>query len=358
MMRTMLRSTFGVLALFALGACGETSGSVLERIPEHPANGSGGSGTNKPPGSRLRVDAFIVGDAWSCAIGNPCRTNNDPDMRCFEFEDENGNGFAFRRDTLSFVEPTNQEAIDAAEQSHCFHLIMSDEEKNRLHGDFNELVDRVFDLSDGEILLDVYYHDITQLSAAFVRFENEWSIFLPTRALDDYVPKASRDTDFTYAITGSRDPMSGLTPQVEHCAGTDRNLDDGLAGAGYTWLTTECDGGDTLLRHWMFQVTVALRDVNDFNDAFDRDYPPCRETLENPANWWPNPDECSVDPDAPTCGENRCEGTDNNYAGHVLTAHWPRGRAFVGNHCQNGRLDERLGENQIDAGGVCDLLGQ
>ncbi|HEX6764932.1 MAG TPA: hypothetical protein VF103_05625, partial [Polyangiaceae bacterium] len=110
MTRLAVRTAFAAVALFALGACGETAGSVLAPIPEHPADGASGGGTGMPPGSNLRVDAFLVRDVSSVAIGEPCGRNNDPDMRmgggdCFEFEDSSGAGIAFRSDTLDFVAP-------------------------------------------------------------------------------------------------------------------------------------------------------------------------------------------------------------------------------------------------------------
>jgi len=339
------------LALFALDACGETSGSVLERIPD------AGTGPDAPPESELQIDYFIVRSVDTCAIGEPC-SRNEPDTRnggeCFEIEDGSGVRTAFRADTVQFV-PPDDERVPNAQQRECFRLTIDDETSAAIDTSFEALRTRVFDLSGSEILLRLRRHDIPTMTAGFVRFENEFGIFLPAQALDVNA-LASRDTDFTYAITGARDPESGLAPQVEHCAGTNREIREGLAGAGYSWLTTECNETDTLLRHWMFQVTVALRDVNGFNDFYDRDYVPCGESREDPARWWPNPDECSRDPDAPTCGDDRCEGTDNDYVGHVLTDHWPRGREFVGNHCRNGRAD--FDETDVDVGGVCEVLGR
>jgi hypothetical protein len=86
-----------------------------------------------------------------------------------------------------------------------------------------------------------------------------------------------------------------------------------------------------------------------------RDYPPCGTAADDPALWFPRGDDCAVDPDAASCGQPSCdEGED--FAHHLLTAHWPRGRAFIGNHCANGLQD--YDETDIDAGGVCDLLGR
>ncbi len=356
-----------IAMLLALGgaACGETSGSVLERIPESTPDDPPG---DDPPETYLRVDVLLVRDMDTCAIGEPCNRSNDPDTRgtgeCFELEDGAGERVGFRADTVRFV-ARGDERIQTAQQTQCFRLPIDDDLANSLVSEssnrndssaFGDLRRRVYSLSGNEIVLDIFPHDVPPMTSGFVKYENEWGIFLDASALETSAGLISRDTDFVFAITGARDPEGGFAPIVEHCAGTIRGIEQGLAGAPYTWLTPECDGTDLLLRHWMFQVAVALRDANDFNDLYDHDYPPCGEFGRNdPAEWWPSPDECSVDPDAPTCGENRCEGTDVDYAGHVLTDHWPRGRDFVGNHCANNRQDPE--ESGVDMGGDCSLLG-
>jgi hypothetical protein len=353
MTRFVSRYSFAMFALVA-AACGESAGSVLEQIPEN--DGRPGP-TDMPPETRLQMDVFVIRDIESCAMGDPCVRSSNPDVRsssdCFEFEDASGGRIGFRGESLYFLRPDD---LRVTQDAFCFHLGIDDETWGSLDTTFDELRNRVFDASGGEILLDVVPHSIDSMLAAFVRYENEWGIFLETDALESYADALTRETDFVMAINGSRDLSTGYAPLVEHCAGTNRELRDGLAGAGYTWLTTECVGVNTLLRHWMFQVGVALRDANSFNDLYDRDYPPCGEGSSDPYDWWPNPDECSVDPDAPTCGDDRCEGTDDDYVEHVLTDHWQRGRDFVGNRCRNGRAD--FDELDVDVGGACELLSE
>jgi hypothetical protein len=350
MMRIVSRATFTLLPLVAL-ACGESSGSVLERVPD---NDRGSDSTDGPPETHLRMDVFFILDVESCAVGEPCDRNDDPDSRdgeCFRFEDEFGTEISFRGDTVEFFTPDDPRVTTDA---FCFHLGMDDEDVRSLTDNLDDLRNRIYSLSDEEIVLDWFPHQITTMTTAYADYENEWGIFLEASALAGYASGLSRETDFVMAISGRRDLATGVAPVLEHCAGTIRDLEFGLGGAPYTWLTTECDRQDTLLRHWMFQIGVALRGANRFNDSYDRDYPPCGEAEQEPDDWWPSPDECSVDPDAPTCGENRCEGTDDDYVGHVLTDHWERGRDFVGNHCRNGRRD--LDETDVDFGGACALL--
>jgi hypothetical protein len=364
-MNIAIRFTFALLLSVGMAACGETSGSVLEPIPETTPDDRPGDG---PPETLLRVDVLLVREMDTCAIGEPCNRNSPPDSHdCFELENGNGERIGFRPETVRFV-ARGSEDMQLAEHAQCFRLPIDDDLAYSLVGDrdetgdiddssaFGALRQRVYSLSGDEIVLKVFSHDVPPMTSGFVKYENERGIFLDASALEASASFLKRDTDFVFAVTGARDPMGGYAPIVEHCAGTPQNIDQGLAGAAYTWLTPECDSPESLLRHWMFQVAVALRGANDFNDLYDHNFPPCGEYGRNdPSEWWPNPDECSVDPDAPTCDENRCEGTDNDYAGHVLTDHWPRGRDFVGNYCANGEQD--FDETDIDVGGVCYLLG-
>ena len=256
---------------------------------------------------------------------------------------------------FDFVSPDDEKRILEAQQAVCYELVLGDEELFELQGNFESLRTLIYQLSNEEILLDVRIHEIPNLTTGFVQYENEWVPFLSTNALGEHIRALSRDTDFTFSVTGSRDPMRRIEPRIEHCFGTIRNIEDGLAGAGYTWLTDECNGQNTLLKQWLSQVGLALREVNGFNDAYRGEYPRCGQAEEDPSRWWPDPNACSVDPDSPTCGEDNCEGTDEDYVGHLVTAHWPRSRRFVGNHCSNARADH--GETPTaDVGGVCDAL--
>jgi hypothetical protein len=343
-------------SVLSLAACGETSGAVLERIPEHQEVDAGNS--SRPPGTPLRADVFVVRNAASVAIGDPCPRNNDPDLRdddCFEFEFDDGNRIGFRTDTLEFVAP-DDDRIQQAEQWVPFDLVVADEDYEAIRRNFEELSTILYQRSNNEIFLDVKIHSIDTAKTGFVRFQNERGIFLPASALEPSAHLVNRDTDFVMAVTGARDPEQRLTPKVQHCAGTVNDLEDGFAGAGYTWLTTECDYENSLIRHWLLQVTVALPQANDFNDAYMGYYPTCGNFDEDPLDWWPSPDECSVDPDAPRCGDNRCEGSDPDYIEHLLTAHWPRRSNFVGNHCDNGEQD--FDETDVDVGGACAVFGR
>jgi hypothetical protein len=111
----------------------------------------------------------------------------------------------------------------------------------------------------------------------------------------------------------------------------------------------------------MFQVRVALKDVNYFNDYYDDNYTDdCNDPTPDPTKWWPSPNDCDRDPDSDTCGDRNCDDDDDDldFERHVLTEHWPRGSNFVGNHCNNREEERYLGEVGADMGGVCDDLGR
>ncbi|HEX6277178.1 MAG TPA: hypothetical protein VFZ53_29255 [Polyangiaceae bacterium] len=350
--RTLLRSSFvaASLAASAAVACGETSGSVLERIPE---SGSQDSGLPTPPDSNLDVDVVIVRNIESCAVGEPCR--DDPDMWgddvCFDFVFDDGSRTSFQASSLDFVAPNDERCT---EQSQRFDLRIDEQTEARTIQAFEELKTRIYQLSNQEILLDLHFHVLPSLASGFISIDNEWRFYLPTSALVSSTSSLSRETDFTFAVTGFRDDERNLEPRIERCAGTIGDLGQSFAGAGYTWLTTGCNNYHTLVRHWMFQVGVARRDANGFSNVYDY-YPHCGQADADPKRWFPDPNDCSVDPDAPTCDDNHCEGSDDEFVAHVLQAHWP-GPSFVGNRCDNGQED--FDETGVDQGGVCDELGR
>ena len=351
----MTRLVFGTSllmgALVTLAGCGETSGSVLELVPE-----GSGAGPSSPPGSKPRIDVFVVRDLHACAVGEPCR-QDQPDQdngECFEIE-EGDRTTGFRANTVVFLPPEDP-YVQAADHFLCFRLVIDDAEYADIHYEFTErLYGELYELSGSEIVAEINVHPIREIRGGLDRYENESGIFLPPETLTMAPSLASRETYFTYAVTGSRDPITGAEPRNEHCAGTVQEIQFGLAGTGYTWLSTKCNQVDSLLRAWMHQVRYFLPDVNDFNDYYDDYYTDdCNDPTPDPTRWWPSPNDCDEDPDYEGCGDNDCD--DRDFARHVLTAHWPRRSPWIGNHCNNNRKD--FDETNIDTGGVCDALGR
>jgi hypothetical protein len=326
------------IALAAAGAgCGGTSGKVLER-------------NDVPPGSNLRVDVFLLRSVSTCAAGSPC---TDP-AQCFTLSDATGTRAAFAADTVQFLAPGDPQ-LASAPSSQCFRLVAEDAQVSALSQLLAGLRTRVFQLTGGDINLDIRTHEIASLDAPFNRFYV--GMFLPPTSLESVaLADVTRDTDFAFAVTGYRDPDSGLVPKLDQCAGTNWLDQGGLGGSTYTWVAMSdgCARPSTFLRAWLFQLYFGLRDVTRFaGTSSSADYPGCGRGGPDPTRWFPWVEDCTSDPDAPACGASSCQDQDAYYA-HMLTAHWARGRPFNGNYCSDGRMD--FDETAVDSGGRCDLI--
>lgn len=341
--RTRLPSLLAaaVAAVISAGGCGGTSGKVLENVDNAA-----------PPGSNLRVDVFLIRSVSTCAIGNPCLS---PDSQCFFLADDSGPVITFASEGLRFV-PPGDPLIPFANQVECFRLTLDDDALARAIDLTTGLRRRIFQDSGGEINLEIRLHQIPFLDAGFDRFA--LGLFLDPQWLEpDGLPEVNRDTDFVFSITGSRDPDRGLMPRMDHCAGTNRIGRDLLGASTYSWLAMSpgCDGSFSILRNWMIQLYFAQRDVGNLPDLYNRAYPTCGNGDLVPTSWFPGYDDCTRDPDAPSCGQAACPDIQA-YWRHILTKHWHRGRPFNGNYCADGRLD--FDETSVDSGGVCDVIGQ
>lgn len=337
-MGAVIARMLGLLsAAFAAVGCGTNGGPVLELIEPRV-----------PPEAHPRMDVLLVRRVESCAIGEPC-SSTDPD-ECFHLSDASGPAVLFEPSGLQFV-PPRDERVQTAELSGCFRLDLDDETAGAWRATFDELRTRIFQLSAGRLDFELHVHDVGPVDAGFKRWEGGTGLFLEPWALADALPLFSRETDYSFAVTGV-DPVGGYLPKILPCGGSNWEQQGGFAGTAYTWLSANCDDPTNILGHLHIQTRFALRDVNDFADVYDGDYPACGNSERDPSEWFPSADECGQDPDASTCGE-RCQFGDE-FASHVLRAHFPA--SFIGNHCRNGVMD--WDETDVDAGGVCDRVGR
>lgn len=332
-------SSWVVASACVLLGCGTSGGTVLERVEPRV-----------PPEANLRADVLLVRRVDSCAIGTPCESR-DPD-ECFYLSDDTGPALLFQPNGLEFV-PPDDERVETAELSGCFGLDLDDGAAAALRATFDELRTRVFQLSEGRIDVDFRTHDLAPITAGFKRWEGGTGLFLQPFALEtDGLALLDRETDYTFAVSGVTDRAGGYLPKIEPCGGTNWEAQGGLGGAAYTWFSASCVSPATVMWHLHTQTRFGLRDVNDFADAYEGQYPACGRAEPDPESWFPGVDDCATDPDSPTCGE-RC-GFGDEYASHVLRAHFPA--SFVGNHCANGSMD--WDETGVDSGGVCERLGR
>ncbi len=331
-----------LLAAAALG-CGNTRATILETID-----------AGSPPSANLRVDAFLIRSVSSCAVGTVC-ASTDP-TQCFSLSDTSGPRVSFAVSGLRFVSPSDPAAVTSANnQVSCFRVTLDDATFAAAGNLLNGLRAQVFQASGGDIDLDVHVHDVSAIDAGFELFVT--GLFLQPPALEAVgLPLVNHETDFTFAITGAGDPKTGLAPQMDICEGSNWPAQGVLGATTYTWLamSSRCASAATFLRAWLNQVSLSRRDISLAPDLYGGAYPACGRGNPDPTRWFPSVDDCTVDPDASSCGQATCPDAGAFYQ-HILARHWPRGRSFDGNYCDDGRMD--FDETGVDRGGVCDLIG-
>jgi hypothetical protein len=334
------------LVAFVAGglACGGSSAKILQRL-----DGA------TPPGSTLRVDMFLVRAVSSCAVGPACPSANSD--QCFYVADRSGTRVSFDPAALRFVPPGDPATIaGAGEHVQCFRMVLDDDGVTAVGEATNALRTRVFQDSGGDINLDVRLHEVPAIDAGFSAFGT--GLFLePDPLFAAALPMVTRETDLVYAVTGSGDPESGLSPRIDSCSGTNWLSRGVIGGSAYTWMAiaAACDQDASLVFTLLVQLYFGLRDVMQADDLYDGSYPACGQGDADPTRWFPYPTDCTTDPDFMACGAATCANRDAFYT-HLLAHHWKRGEPFNGNHCSDGRMDRD--ETGIDTGGVCDLIGR
>jgi len=340
----MMRGAFACalcawLSVAQLG-CGDTRAKVLSRAQQQT-----------PPSSTPRMDVLLVRSLATCAAGDPC-TSSDP-TQCYYVTNATGARMTFDPDTVQLL-AANDPGVAAASKSVCFNLTLSDAQVATAQNLLKQLHTQVFQLTGGDINLDLHFHDVPTVDAYFTRYPA--GLFLPPSALEPAaIRDVNRETDFVFAITGMDDPAAGLTPRIDPCAGTNWIEQGSFGGSTFTWIaaTDACAQYDTFLRAWLAQLYFGLRDVTGFGTAVPGSSAACGQGGPDPTRWFPWIGDCTTDPDALTCGDTSCPD-DVAFYDHVLTAHWTYGTAFNGNYCGDGRMD--FDETGIDSGGHCDLL--
>jgi hypothetical protein len=329
-------------AAAAAGSCGGTSGKVLERID--PVT---------PPGSNLRVDVLMVSSLSTCAVGNPCSLTNG--SQCYAITDATGGRVTFDPATVQLVSPSDPR-VGTAAQTQCFRLALSDTDVATANDLISGLRTSVFQLTGGDINLDVHTHTLAPLDAPFVTYST--GPFLEPSALEAAgLADVTRDTDFVFAITGYQDPDTGLSPPMNPCGGTNWIAQGPFGGSTFTWIAVNaaCARPSLFLYHWLAQFYFGLRDVTRPTGVAIGTSASCGRGGPDPTRWFPFVDDCTIDPDATSCGAASCPDANAFYS-HVLSAHWKRGQTFNGNYCADGRMD--YDETGVDTGGRCDLIGQ
>jgi hypothetical protein len=336
----------GALAIVVAGgpACTGSSAKILERL-------DGGT----PPSSNPRVDLFLVRSVAACAVGPAC-ASADPDQ-CFYVADGAGGRVRFELAGLRFVPPGDPAAMGGSgEQVQCFRMVLDDAGVTAVGDAARALRTRVFQDSGGDINLDLRLHEIAAVEGGLSRFGS--GLFLEPDALAGAAsPQVTRETDLGYALTGTGDPESGLSPRIGSCSGTNRLTQGAIGASAYSWIASggSCDLDASFIFTGIVQLHYGLRDVMQAPDLYDGNYPACGRGDPDTTRWFPSVDDCTTDPDFTDCGATACADRNAFYT-HLLAKHWRRGEPFNGNHCSDGRMDRD--ETGVDTGGVCDLIGR
>lgn len=336
------RAALAALAAGLAAGCGATSAKVLEQID-----------AALPPTSNLRMDVLLVRSLSTCVVGNPCRSSYS--SQCYVVGDGNGAQVTFDPSSVQLLSPTDSRVASAA-QSQCLNLALSDSDVSNANNFISGLRTRVFQLTGGDINLDVHTHQLAPLDASFVTYSA--GPFLEPAALEAAgLADVTRDTDFVFAITGYRDLSNGLMPETGPCSGTNWLAQGPFGGSTYTWLSMHpgCARSVVFMYAWLAQLYFGLRDVAGFTDVQTDPLPPCGQGGPDPTRWFPFVSDCTNDPDTSACGVSSCPDSDAFFS-HVLSVHWKRGRAFNGNYCADGKMD--YDETGVDTGGRCDLIGR
>jgi hypothetical protein len=239
---------------------------------------------------------------------------------------------------------------------HCACGAFADADVAKASDLISQLRTRVFQLTSGDINLDIHTHDLAPVNAAFESFSS--GLFLQPPALEPAgLADVTRDTDFVFAFTGVSDPASGLVPQMDPCGGTNWLAQGSFGGSTFTWvaLNDTCGTLPMATYHFLAQFYFGLRDVTQPAGVTIGSSGRCGQGGSDPTSWFPFVDDCTNDPDVTTCGARSCPDTDA-FCAHVLATHWKRGGFFNGNYCADGRMD--YDETGVDTGGKCDLIGQ
>jgi len=301
-----------------------------------------------------RVDAAILTNITSCAIGDPCVGDTS---NCFKLWNEAHTApmMAFANNqNLRMVRPGDPR-IQTAAQSRCLNMTIPPAEVTAVRQELQSFRNNVALWTNNAIRLDLVIHEVNTLVPLEMGTGNLGIFGGPFEVRDAVQPLLSRSTDFVIVTYGHHDAAQGLHTDVDGCGGS-YGADNGLAGAPYSAvpqtrrLSQQCALQGVYMHEWLHQTHWAVHTLSPFDDLYDGIYPACGMGNPNTTLWYPDPHECLADPDFPTCGTASC-GDHDTINGHILQKHWNPNRVMISNHCKNGIQD--FNETGVDVGGSC-----
>ena len=327
--------------------------------------------------STALFQVFILSPVTVCIAGNEfisgsvCRGNQCGDCECSTQDfDPPVPIVSIRPNQL------DQPPYNTYRYRECFDITLTEDEISDIRADMALVASKASEWTEGALNLTM---DIQVLPLVSTSFAAPEFVFGPFEVDDELLnPYITRDTDFIYVVTGVYDRTQGVN-LAYLCGGSYGEM--GIHGANFSSIQYNdiCNSvtiaGQTvyepLIHEWMHSLDWALYNVNGVKDIYEgkavnwanwdhATWPACKGGAMNTYAWFPSVDYCEWDPDWMDCNNQQSAGAClhagevnslPSWYEHVLSEHYPRSIAFIGNACRNGKQD--WGESGIDSGGVC-----
>jgi hypothetical protein len=307
------------------------------------------------PVHRLTAAVYMPRRISTCFIGDPCNPETDTCMGLRNDDQELVEAFT----TASFagVRTTSPARASAAKEV-CLELVTSAAQEAATLAHLAQFRANVNKWSHGaiELTLDIIPFDHLDLDQS----RDAGGLWIaPANLAGSALPELSSAPDYHMVIAPVRDPSNGLHPDLGGC-GNSRGFFLGLAGAGYSWLPLteqaygyQCADQTIIMREWLQQVHHSYHWLSGFTDPYGWEIPMpmCGAPDPDPHSWFPNANQCNVDPDFTRCGLNDCQLHKDEMNEHVLSEHFDPEVKYYANHCKNGLQD--WGESGVDTGADC-----
>lgn len=328
-----------------------------------------------------KIKFFMLTNVNTCIVGNACAgadcvniwSTANPELAVMSYS------------KVAVVGKAPDQLTDAERNSaYCMNIRSDAGEFDAVKREINLFRDKVAQYTSNRISLDVDMIEIN--SGQGVGFDQIGNGFWqsPENVHRAILPYFTRDTDFTYVISGVKDPTKGtyFYGGLNGTLGADVNY-----GVSYSWSpkginSQDAPSSETLLHEWLHQLAFTVNKINPPSPPFisyiwDGEFKyngqifSCQSVFNSPYFYFPpNADQAQHDPDFDAC-KNGFNGNWTAYCNslvnqgfdsdecnrrwnkHLLIGHLNLERPIIGNACRNGRQD--FDESAADSGGSCSI---
>lgn len=301
------------------------------------------------------IDIFLFKDFKTCIVGDKCTSDcvdvkRDNDTVYMSFENNSN---------LKSLKPSDS-TLNNYEQKICLNFVLDNTKIDTTKREFQGFISNIYNWSGGSIDL---LPKFVEISATEIELSKLWGGFWvnPSDVRSIIKPYITKNTDFVFVLTDLYDEAQDLSVPPSLCGGT-YAADNGVGGAGYTWVPTtqDCFSKATLMHEFLHQLGWALHFLVNITDIYfiedisgisgHHEYPDCDKGDSDHHLWFPDTYDCITDPCSYYCGMPEC--VDGNiWHEHVLSEHYNPSTKLIGNYCRNGKQD--FDETGVDCGGKC-----